>query len=95
MPLTSNLLIYDEWGSTMSGKVCVTNGVRHGGVSWPLLFKVYVDEISNCLNKASIGGSIKGTVLNHMLYATEICIKFAFFADCWIRSSSSLQQLFP
>ena len=51
----------------------------------PLLFNVYVDELSDCLNKSGIGGSMNGTIINHMLYADDICIISL--------SSAGLQQL--
>ena len=46
----------------------------------PLLFNVYVNELSDCLNKSGIGGSMNGTVINHMLYADDIIMyHFSFF----------------
>ena len=51
----------------------------------PLLFNVYVNELSECLNKSGIGGSMNGTIINHMLYADDICIISL--------SSAGLQQL--
>ena len=77
--------MYIKWGSTFSGKFHVTNGVRQGGVLSPLLFNVYVNELTDCLNKSSIGGSMNGTIINHMLYADDICI----ISLC----SAGLQQL--
>ena len=73
--------MYIKWGSTFSGKFHVTNGVRQGGVLSPLLFNVYVNELSECLNKSGIEGSMNGTtcITNHMLYADDIkklCIIF-------------------
>ena len=58
------------------GKFHVRNGVRQGGVLSPRLFNVYVNELSECLNKSGIGGSMKGAIINHMLYmyADDICI---------------------
>ena len=55
-------------------EISCNNGVRQGGVLSPLLFNVYVDELSDCLNKSGIGGSMNGTIINHMLYADDICI---------------------
>ena len=68
--------MYVKWGSTLSSKFQVTNGVRQGGVLSPLLFNVYVNEPSELLNKSGIGGSMGGTIINHMLYADDICIFF-------------------
>ena len=61
-------------GFNFSGKFHVTNGVRQGGVLSPLLFNVYVNELSECLNKSGIGGFMNVTIINHMLYADDICI---------------------
>ena len=69
----------------MEYKFQVTNGVRQGGVLSPLLFNVYVNELSELLNKSGIGGNTCGTIINHMLYADDICIV--------LLSSSGLQQL--
>ena len=77
--------MYVKWGSTLSSKFQVTNGVRQGGVLSPLLFNVYVNEPSELLNKSGIGGNMGGTIINHMLYAANICIVSL--------SSSGLQQL--
>ena len=74
-----------QTASTFSGKFHVTNGVRQGGVLSPLLFNVYVNELSDCLNKSGIGGSMNCIIINHMLYADDICIISL--------SSAGLQQL--
>ena len=74
--------MYVKWGSNLSSKFQVKNGVRQGGVLSPLLFYVYVSEL---LNKSGIGGNMGGTIINHMLYADDICIVSL--------SSSGLQQL--
>ena len=77
--------MYVKWGSNMSSKFQVTNGVRQGGVLSPLLFDVYVNELSELLNKSGIGGNLGRTIINHMLYADDICIVSL--------SSSGLQHL--
>ena len=43
----------------------VTNGVRQGGILSPQLFNIYIDGLSDILNKSSIGGSIGGKRINH------------------------------
>ena len=80
-----NQSMYIKWGSTLSGKFLETNGVRQGGVLSPLLFNVYVNELSECLNKSGIGVSMNDTIINHMVYADDMCIISL--------SSAGLQQL--
>ena len=61
-------------GFNLFGEISCNNRVRQGGVLSPLLFNVYVNELNECLNKSGIGGSMNGTIINHMLYDDDICI---------------------
>ena len=46
-----------RWGHN---SFIVTNGVRQGGVLSTQLFNVYIDGLSDILNKSTIGGSLGG-----------------------------------
>ena len=72
-------------GVCISDSFKVTNGVRQGGILSPQLFNIYIDGLSDILNKSSVGGSIGGKRINHMLYADDLCIVSL--------SSAGLQQL--
>ena len=74
-----------RWGACISDSFIVTNGVRQGGILSPQLFNIYIDGLSDILNASSIGGSIGGKRINHMLYADDLCIVSL--------SSAGLQQL--
>ena len=74
-----------RWGACISDSFNVTNGVRQGGILSPQLFNICIDGLSDILNKSSIGGSIGGKRINHMLYADDLCIVSL--------SSAGLQQL--
>ena len=52
----------------------VTNSVRQGGILSLQLFNECIDGFSDILNKSSIGGSIGGKRINHMLYVEDLCI---------------------
>ena len=74
-----------RWGHCISNSFNVTNGVRQGGVLSPQLFNVYIDGLSDILNKSTIGGTLGGKPINHLLYADDLCIVSL--------SSAGLQQL--
>ena len=74
-----------RWGHCISNSFNVINGIRQGGVSPPQLFNVYIDGLSDILNKSTIGGSLGGKRINHLLYADVLCTVSL--------SSAGLQQL--
>ena len=50
------------------------NGVKQGGILSPLLFNVYMDNLRLQLHRQSMGCSVGGTVVNHMLYADDVVL---------------------
>ena len=52
----------------------VSNGVRQGGVLSPYLFAVYLDGLSNELNNIKTGCYIGEALLNHLMFADDICV---------------------
>ena len=63
-----------KWGSHLSDPFHVSNGVRQGGVLSPCLFAVYLDELSNELNNVKAGCYIGDALLNHLMFADDICV---------------------
>ena len=63
-----------KWGQTYSESFSVSNGVRQGGILSPYLFSVYMDDLSQKLNKVTAGCFIGNKCLNHIMFADDICV---------------------
>ena len=77
--------MFVRWGDTCSVSFCVTNGVKQGGIISPMLFNLYMDDLSLTLNCSSIGGYIGTTLINNLCNADDLCLISL--------SSSGMQQL--
>ena len=63
-----------RWGDAYSAKFKVTNGVIRGGILSPYLFNVYVDDLSEELNKCNVGCNLNGHLFNHIIYAEDLVL---------------------
>ena len=61
-----------RWGNNVSSSFHVTNGVKQGGIIAPVLFNVYMDDLSTSLNNSGIDGHIGEKTINHLCYADDI-----------------------
>ena len=62
------------WGSTLSPKFNVSNGVRQGGILSPLFFNLYMDRLSVTLSETKVGCALGKTMVNHLAYADDLVI---------------------
>ena len=53
--------MFVRWGATTSTLFTVANGVKQGGIISPILFNVYMDDLSIALNSSGIGRGGGGT----------------------------------
>ena len=63
-----------RWRSTSTSSFHVSNGVKQGGILSPMLFNVYIDQLSIRLNRSGNGGDIGGHLINHLCYADDLCL---------------------
>ena len=63
-----------KWGNCISDHFSVSNGVRQGSVLSPYLFCLYVDKISEHLNKVSVGCKVRNMLINHLFYADDLVL---------------------
>lgn len=61
-----------KWGGSISAPFRVSNGVRQGGILSPVLFNLYMDELSRRLNGCNTGCMIGGKLVNHLMYADDL-----------------------
>ena len=61
-----------RWNGKFSNRFPVSNGVRQGAVSSPILFCIYVDNLIKELRRSDIGCRIGGHYLGVAVYADDI-----------------------
>ena len=74
-----------RWGNSISPDFFVSNGVKQGGIISPILFIIYMDDLSMHLNSSGLGGYLGTAYKNHLCYADDLCLISL--------SSSGMQQL--
>ena len=63
-----------QWNDVLSKKVCLTSGVKQGGILSPILFAFYIDCVLDKLENSGIGCYIGRQCFNSYLYADDLIV---------------------
>jgi hypothetical protein len=63
-----------KWGSMISRKFGVQNGVKQGGILSPILFNVYMDILLERLKDSGIGCHVDGVYVGALAYADDLTL---------------------
>ena len=63
-----------KWNGSLSDKFTVTNGVRQGAVSSPILFSVHIDDLFSILRNSGLGCYLHGAYFGCLGYADDLLL---------------------
>ena len=69
-----NQLFYVKWHNYLSESFSPTCGLRQGSLLSPVLFTVFLDNLSSLLNMSKVGCNFFGQTVNHLCYADDLVL---------------------
>ena len=63
-----------RWGNNLSEEFNSSNGVRQGSLLSPVLFSLYMDDLSIMLRTEKIGCCVGNDIVNHLFYADDLVL---------------------
>jgi len=70
----SNLHVQIKWQGALSSPIPVLKGTRQGGLSSPMLFNLFYQDLIETLNSEECGIAIKGRKYNAFCYADDVLL---------------------
>ena len=64
--------MHARWGYVLSCTFDVTNGIKQGGILFPLFINVYIIDLSVPLDDGNIGSKLQGQY--HLCYANGLTL---------------------
>ena len=65
-----------KWGHTVSNYFTERNGVKQGGVLYPLLFAIYTDSLLKRLEESGVGCHMSGHFTGALAYDDDITLLY-------------------
>ena len=72
-----------KWNGSISNKFSVTNGVRQGAVSSPILFSIYIDELFSLLRSSNLGSTTSSMDVLDMQMIFSCCQLAGLGCSSW------------
>ena len=66
--------LQNRWGTPISTQFTVANGVKQSGIISPILFNMYMDDLSIGLNNSGIRRYLGDAFLNLLCHTGNICL---------------------
>ena len=74
----TNHQCYVQWGDVRSDTLLIFNGVKQGGVIFPLLFTIYMDQLLQRLKQLGLGCHVSVRYAGAFGYADDIALVAPF-----------------
>ena len=88
----ANQTFHVKWDNVVSAPFHVGNGVRQGGIWFPFLFNMDMDDLSSQLNKTNTGCLVGESIVNHLMYADYLVPLSLLQQMLWVCSQYGLDH---